>query len=42
MIVTYPIGPLARFHLNGNARTGDLCCSRHIPSGRFRPNGICS
>ena len=35
------MGPLARFHLSGNARTGDMCCSRHIPSGR-RPDGICS
>ena len=33
-VVTCPIGPPARFHLNGNARTGDICCSRHIPSGR--------
>src|SRR6185312_503186 len=32
----------ARLHLSGNARTGDMCCSRHIPSGRFRPDGICS
>src|SRR6185312_11497960 len=41
-IVIRPIGPLARFHLSGNARTGDICCRRHIPSGRFRPDGTCS
>ncbi|HYD08148.1 MAG TPA: hypothetical protein VEC60_20610, partial [Reyranella sp.] len=34
--------PQERFHSIGNARTGDARCSRHIPSGRFRPNGICS
>jgi hypothetical protein len=41
-IATCPIDLLARFHLSGNARTDDICCSRHIPSGRFRPDGICS
>src|SRR6185437_12485189 len=40
-VVPCPIARWARFHLNGNARTGDICCSRHIPSGRFRPAGIC-
>ena len=41
-VVTCPIGLWARFHRSGNARTGDACCSRHIPPSRFRLDGICS
>src|SRR3954462_8938452 len=32
----------SRFHLIGNARTGDAGLNGHIPSGRFRPDGMCS